>query len=164
MEAWSDQTSHLRNDRKQLVEQIKALEGKLSYIRDLLSSKELDPADFREMKGEYTAKLEKLEVKLSVSDDEPLNIGSLLNQGINNLLKLDYIYETAGIEKKREVIGSMFPEKLTFDGFGVRTTRINEAARFIYMITSDLQSQKKRTNENLFHLSAREVPSGFEPL
>lgn len=163
-EAWNDQTNHLRNDRKQLVEQIKALEGKLSYIRDLLSSKELDPADFREMKAEYTAKLEKLEVKLSASDDEPLNIGSLLNHGINNLLKLDYIYETAGIEKKREVIGSMFPEKLTFDGFGVRTSRINEAARFIYMITSDLQSQKKRTNENLFHLSAREVPSGFEPL
>jgi site-specific DNA recombinase len=33
-----------------------------------------------------------------------------------NLLKLDYIYEDSGIERKREVIGSMYPEKLTFDG------------------------------------------------
>ena len=163
-EAWNDKTNHIRNDRKQLTEQIKTLEGKLSYIRDLLSSKQLDPADFREMKAEYTTKLEKLESHLSASDDEPLNIGSLLNLGINNLLKLDNIYETAGVEKKREVIGSMYPEKLTFDGIGVRTTRINEAARFIYMINSDLQPQKKRTNKNNFHLSAREVSSGFEPL
>lgn len=58
-ESRKDQTNFIKNDRKQLPGQIKEYEDKLSYLRDLLSSKQLDPADFREMKAEYTAKLRK---------------------------------------------------------------------------------------------------------
>ena len=42
--------------------------------------------------------------------------------------------ETAVTEKKREIIGSIYPEKLTFDGNEVRTVRINEAVRLIYSL------------------------------
>ena len=163
-ESWNSKTDHLRNGRKQLLEQIRTLEGKLSHIRDLLSSKQLDPADFREMNSEYTSNLEKLEAKLSASDAERTNIEPLLSKGIQNLLKIDFIYESGDIIQKREVIGSMFPEKMTFDGVTLRTTRINEAAEFIYMINSNLGAQKKRTMNEKIQLSACEVPSGFEPL
>jgi site-specific DNA recombinase len=43
-EAWYDQTNHLQDDRKQLLFQIKELEEKIFYIRDLLSSKQIDPS------------------------------------------------------------------------------------------------------------------------
>jgi site-specific DNA recombinase len=65
--------------------------------------------------------------------------------------------------QKREVIGSMFPEKLTFDGEIHRTTRINEAAQFIYIINSDLQAQKSGQMKEIFTCPL-EVSSGFEPL
>lgn len=162
-EAWNDQTNHLQNDRKQVLAQIKDLEEKLSYIRDLLSSKQLDPEDFREMKSEYSSKLEKLEVKLSACDDSQVSIDQLLNRGLDNLLKLDYIYETGDIEKKREVIGSMYPEKLTFDGFVLRATRVNEAVRFIYMMNSELGVNKNRTNGKNSNLSCQVGMAGFEP-
>ena len=87
--------------------QIKELEEKLSYARNLLSSRQIEPEDFREMKTVYTNKLEKLEAKLSSCNHDESNIKDLLNKGINNLLKLDYLYETADIEKKREIISSM---------------------------------------------------------
>ena len=45
-EALQEQTSHLQNDTKQLTTQIKELEEKLAYIRDLLSSKQIDPSRF----------------------------------------------------------------------------------------------------------------------
>jgi len=57
LESWNDQTNHLQSDRRQLLEQIKQLEGKLANIRDLLSSKQFDPADFRKMKTEDSNKL-----------------------------------------------------------------------------------------------------------
>ena len=100
-EAWNDQTNHLQDDSKQFRQQIKELEEKIVYVRDLLSSKQIEAADFREMKTEYSTKLEKLEAKLSASNHDKVDINSLLSKGINNLLKLDYIYETADIEKKR---------------------------------------------------------------
>ncbi|PLK45272.1 zinc ribbon domain-containing protein, partial [Emticicia sp. TH156] len=110
-EAWHNQTAHLLDDKGQLLKQIKDLEDKLSYARDLLSSKQIEPEDFRVMKSDYSSKVEKLEAKLSGLSHNGINIKDLLGKGIDNLLKLDYIYETADIDKKRQVISSMFPEK-----------------------------------------------------
>jgi site-specific DNA recombinase len=58
---------------------------------------------------------------------------------------------------------AIFPEKLTFDGLRVRTARVNEAVQFIYLINSKLQAKKRRTNDEKFHLSAKEPPAGIEP-
>jgi hypothetical protein len=56
-----------------------------------------------------------------------------MNICVNSLLKLDYVYKTADTEKKWGIISSMFPEKMTFDGFAVRTNRINEIAKLKYI-------------------------------
>ena len=71
-----------------------------------------------------------------------------MKKGINNLLKLDFIYENGDTEKKREIISSMYPEKMTFDGFSVRTIRINEVARLLYSIDVGFSENKNRTNQN----------------
>lgn len=163
-EAWDKQTNHIRIDRKHILTQIKVMEDKLSHIRDLLSSRELDPTDFKQMKGEYTAKLEKLEAKLAESDAEHTVIEPLLKKGLKTLFRLDLVYENSPTHRKRELVGSMFPEKMTFDGASLRTGRINEAIHFIYLINKELLKEKTRTRNNFLHLSAREVPSGFEPL
>ena len=91
-ETWYDKTNHLQDDSKQLQLQIKELEEKLSYIRELLSSRQLEPADLRDMKTEYTTKLEKLEAKLSANNHDKVDFIDLLKKGVNNLLKLDFIY------------------------------------------------------------------------
>ena len=156
-EAWFEQTYHIQDDIKRLRLQVKELEEKITYIRDLLSSKQIDPADFREMKTEYSNKLEKLEVKISTCNHDHVDIKDLLEKGVNNLLKLEHIYETSDIEKKREIINSMYPEKMTFDGFSVRTNRINEVVRLIYSMGEGLSENKNRTNQNNSGLSCQVV-------
>ena len=153
IEAFDDQTNHIQDGSKQLRLQIKELQGKIAYIRELLSSKQIEPADFRDMKSEYSNKLEKLEAKLSTSNNDQVNMKDLLDRGINNLLKLDYLYEVVDTEKKREIISSMYPEKLTFDGFTLRTTRINEVIRIIYSVGEGFSENKNRTNGNKSNLS-----------
>jgi site-specific DNA recombinase len=145
--------------------QIKELEEKISYIRDLLSSKQIDASDFREMKTEYSAKLEKLEDKFSTCNHDHVDIKDLLDKGINNLLKLDNLFETADIEMKREIVSSMYSEKMTFNGFSFRTSRINEIARMIYSLDEDYSENKNRANGNNSNLScqvgAAERTNGF---
>ncbi len=162
-EAWCEQTNHLQDDSKQLRFQVKELEEKISYIRDLLSSKQIEPADFREMKTEYSNKLEKIEAKLSAVIYDQIDIKVLLDKGINNLLKLEHIYETSDTEKKREIISSIYPEKMTFDGFSFRTNRINEVARIIYNMDVGLSENKNRTSGNNANLSCEVGKTGFEP-
>jgi site-specific DNA recombinase len=115
------------------------------------------------MKTQYSTKLEKLESKLSIYNHDHVDIKDLLDKGINNLLKLDNLCETADIEKKREIIKSMYPEKMTFDGFSFRTSRINEVARIIYSLDGDYSENKNRTNGNNSSLSRQVGMTGFEP-
>ena len=114
------------------------------------------------MKTEYSNKLEKLESKLSVSNNDKVDINNLLNKGINSFLKLDYLYETADIEMKREIISSMYPDKMTFDGFSVRTNRINEVARLIYSMDVGFSENKNRTNQKISSLSCQVGMARFE--
>ncbi len=54
------------------------------------------------MKSLYSAKLEKLEVKLSTTKNEEVNIHGLLDKGIDSLLKLDSMYETSEPERREK--------------------------------------------------------------
>jgi site-specific DNA recombinase len=109
------------------------------------------------MEAEYSNKQEKLEVKLSATKHDEINIKTLLDKGVNNLLKLDYLYEIADIEKKRKIISSIYPEKLTFNGNDFRAIRINEAIRLIYSIGAGYSENKNMTKRNKSNLSCEVV-------
>ena len=57
----------------------------------------------------------------------------------------------------------MYPEKLTFDGFALRTNRINEVVRLIYSMEEGFSENKNRTNGNKSDLSCNVGLLGFEP-
>jgi len=80
------------------------------------------------MKAENVAQIERLEAKLASPDKIETAILPLVNGGLQTLFSLESMYNDSRIDVKRELIGSMFPEKLTFDGKDLRTTRINEVA------------------------------------
>jgi hypothetical protein len=60
------------------------------------------------------------------------------------------------------VIISMYPEKMTFDGFSVRTNRINEVARLIYSMDVGSSENKNRTSGNNSSLSCEVGMTRFE--
>ena len=100
---------------------------------------------------------------MAIRDQGKEDVPGLLSAGIDNLLKLDYIYEDGGIERKRIVISSMYPEKLTFDGERLRTNRINEAARIIYTLDKAFSENEKGQSGNIPALSSQVGKTGFEP-
>jgi site-specific DNA recombinase len=88
-------------------------------------------------------RITRLEAQLTDSVADNFNIEPLWDKAISNLSQLDYLYKTRDVIQKRKIIGSMFPEKLTFDGFQYRTARVNEALNSIMLIDSKLKGKKK---------------------
>ena len=84
----------------------------------------------------------------------------LWDKVISNLSQLGYLYETGTITQKRKIIGSVFPENLTFDGFEYRTTRVNEAIEYITLIDKYLNGNKNGTNSSFLNLSHQVNPAG----
>jgi site-specific DNA recombinase len=114
----------MHDDKSQISNQVTELEGRLTYLRELLSTQKIEPEDYWKMSAEYSDKIEKLLGKLSSSTQAPVDFDGLLNAGLQNLINLEQLYKNGDIVKKREIIGSMYPENLTIDRFGVRTARL----------------------------------------
>ena len=161
-ELWHENTSG-QDNRKHLLEEIREVENRLSKARDLVVTNQIDPSDFREMKADYTTRLDKLKAKLSASDNGELDFSDLLNIGLKNLFQLESVYEKGTTEKKREVISSMYPDKLIFDGDRLRTPRVNEAARLIYNMGVGFDKNKTGQNGTFSTLSCQVGKTGFEP-
>jgi len=160
--AYHQQTGRDQEDRKQLTAQIKDLEGKLSKARDLLLSDQIDAADYRTMKAEYEERLNRQQVKLNALINQPDNFDTIIKRGLGNLFHLSEIYENGSSEEKRKVIGSVYPEKLTFDGDQLRTTRINEAVRLIYTLDASLPKKQTGQSGEIPTLSCEVGMTGFE--
>ncbi len=79
------------------------------------------------------------------------------------LSSLDELYEKADNKDKREIIGSIYPEKLTFDGFHYRTARLNEAVELIYKLGEGISENENGQTESNFDLSTLVPGTGFEP-
>lgn len=64
-----------------------------------------------------------LEAKLMDAAKNTNNIESLLDNAVKSLVTLDQLYKDGDVKKKLQIIGSIFPEKLVFDGTHYRTAR-----------------------------------------
>ena len=105
-------------------------------------------------------------MKASVLATQAENFDTLLNAGLDNLFQLNEIYHDGTIIEKRQVIGSIYPEKLTFDGDQLRTTRVNEVVRVIYTLDKAFSENEKRTKReySCFVLSSRLGRTILEPV
>ncbi|WP_096357583.1 recombinase family protein [Mucilaginibacter gotjawali] len=162
-DVYSQQSGSQMDCRKDLLNRIQAENDRLAKARKLLLDETIDSADYKSIKGECETKLLSLEAKLTGFGKSTQNIESLLNQTIDMLSRLDNLYLEGNTALKREIIGSIYPEKLVFDGFTYRTTRVNEAARLIFLINSELYSKKNRTNLDFSKLSCSVAGAGLEP-
>ena len=163
-EAYNDQTKHLKSNRSQILSQLDNLNTRLKNAREMVADQKLDPDDFRELKAECTTKINELEAKLTGLSQKGNNIDGLLNKAVNNLSAIDILYEEGTITEKRQIIGSIFPEKLTFDGFSYRTARLNEAVRLIFSLDAGFNEMKNRKSDDFSRLSGWVVPTGIEPV
>ena len=82
---------------------------------------------------------------------------------VNLLSNLGKVLTTAPLEDKINVLGSMFPDKIEFDGKNYRTNSYNKVLDIIFQETSYLQGQKKEEADKK-SAPSRPVPrAGIEP-
>ncbi len=123
----------------------------------------IDSDDYKRMSKNIKDNINKLtdEYNLHISTEE--NLEKHLKYGISLLSHLQYYYSNAPIEIKHQIIGSIFPEKLEFDGKTYRTLKENI---FISLFCSDSINYKAITKEKAIisdGLSCLAPPSGLEP-
>lgn len=119
------------------------------------------------MKKECEDNIKRLELLYSeatVKSTNASSIDKMVLMFIKALSQVRKLYLSCGVLKKREILGSIFRETIRFDGKIYRTTKLNEGAELIYLISNELESTKKGTNLNIKDLSLQVARRGIEPL
>ena len=155
------------NTSKKITDDIKQAEEKLAKGRELLLAGEIDGSDYKSLKAEGQEKLRRLEAELADNMEQQkvrINIDKLLDSAIEVLAKLDHIYVNSDVEHKRKLVGSIFSEKLCFDGEQCRTAGTNEVISLIYLINNELCKTKNGKEKPENFLSRLVERTGIEPV
>jgi hypothetical protein len=161
--AFNDQTMQMKNERGQILMQIEDMNNRLKNARNLFADGKMDQRDYRDLRDECQPKINMLEGKLSGFMEVENNINGILKTAVQNMTWLDKSYLGGSIQKKRQIIGSIFPEKLSFDKAKGRTGRINEAVRLIYKLDKVFMEIKKPDSGRKMHEPGEVTPLGLEP-
>ena len=138
---------------KELKDEILRLNNRQEKARNLMMSDNIDPDDFRTIKKECELGILKAEQQL-MEIGKVTNIEPLIEQSVDFLENIDNLYCNGNPTIKNKIIGSMFPEKLQFDGERFRTTRINEAAQLIFNIDEAFSQKEKGQKQDFSALSS----------
>ncbi|GAA4907525.1 hypothetical protein GCM10023313_07960 [Mucilaginibacter defluvii] len=166
LDVYSNESSSTSAIKKQYIERITALNNRVTKARELLLNGDLDAGDYRTVKTDAEREMQVLEGKIADLRNDYMSMGELqklLDKALVNLCIVDKIYYKSDRYAKRKLIGSIYPEKFTFEEIKVRTAKASELFEYIYLINSKLEGQKKGTNDLLSRLSQGVIPFGFEP-
>ena len=142
-EVYTTKTKNKTEELKALKTELEQLNNRVTKARDLLLAGDIDAGDYKDIKAASENRINLLENKIFDLNKGSTNIKPLLDKALNSLSRLDVLYLEADTKRKREIIGSMYPEKLTFDGNDYRTTRLNEAVELIYKLGEGFSENKK---------------------
>lgn len=163
-EGFRDQSRALNDDKKKILAQLDEHQKRLSKARELLLTGDIDPWDYKTMKNDSEKKISTLEAQLSQFASNTENVDKILDKALYNLSRVHILYRDGELADKRHIIGSIFTEKLTFDGTALRTARVNEAAMQMFQIINELEGKKNGTSCKLNNLSRQVPQTGIEPV
>jgi hypothetical protein len=127
---------------------------RLERLQDLFVDGEISHSDFTKATNRYSKAKKEAESELAEIGKENLQYKSWLKKGVNALSDLSKHYKNGTLLDKQSLLGSIFPEKLEFDGEKCRTTRLNDVLRFILQIDKGLGNKKRGQFSNNLGLSS----------
>lgn len=159
-------TSNVKDDKQRIIDEIDIINAKMSKARDMLLMGKIDEEDYRMIKIESKNKIDKLEEELSqhLGESKEINVNERLDKALTAITNISTLYKEGDIETKRYIIGSIYPEKIEFDGTQYRTARKNVIAEHIFKINRVLRSKKNGNYEDVFRNSRLVTSTGFKPV
>ncbi len=105
---------------------------------------DINPEDHQRMKNSIEVRRENVNTKLASLKTQNVDIEKKLGHAINVIRNMDEILSSASVNHKILLIGSIFPEKIQFDGENYRTNSYNKVLEWIFHNPNDLYNKKKK--------------------
>ena len=149
--------------KDRIEQQIADVEARLGSLTLKFAEDHIDAESYRIAKKP----LDEARQKLLDAKGEYVVTGSSLKQHLNTsfslLRDLPAYYSNSTTEIKRQMVGSIFPEKLVYQERKYRTTSVNAFVSLFTLNANELQGLENRKSQQNAGLSCVAPPSGLEP-
>ncbi|AXP79801.1 Putative DNA-invertase from lambdoid prophage Rac [Mariniflexile rhizosphaerae] len=132
IETYFEMTKEMHQQKKQVSKEISHYQERLSYAKELLITKKIEPTEYSEMKLEYSQVVDTLKLKLTTLNSNTIKLEGLLSNGIERSMSLLLNYNKGNIASLRNIIGSIFSEPITFNGDHFLSPKTTSAISIIY--------------------------------
>ena len=155
--------SEIMKEISQLEKDLITEEERLVSTDTKLMDGQISGEDHRRMKKSIEVRKDKINTRLTSLQPHNLDLENKLEYAINVIMNMDVILSKGKAEHKIQLIGSMFPEKIQFDGENYRTNSYNKVLEYIFQETNMLKGQKKEETVNNSVSSVSVPGAGVEP-
>ncbi len=160
----NEQGRETRNKVEDLQKEVRRVEHMLNTLDDKLLSGTISDANYNRISQRYEKQLNELKQQIEVmKNPNRANIEPKLSYSISLLDNMEGFFRDAPVKVKIKLLGSIFPEKIEFDGKNYRTNGYNKVLDLIYQQTKELREPKKVDGERFSSFPASVPRAGVEP-
>ena len=152
-----------KNEAGKLRKKLEEIDKRLVLSQDLMLDGKIDSEDYIQIKARCTVQRDEIKHKLNGFSFNKQDFSKFTASGMNLLSNLPKTYDSAPTRLKQTIVGSIFPELISFDGKKCRTPKLNPVLSLFASIDRDLQKKKKGQPNLNFRLSPSAERGGFEP-
>ena len=147
-----------------LDSELSKVKSRLQKLEDMYMDGEITKESFNGMQERYNKEINNLQNQIELfKNPNRSNLEPKLRYSMLLINNMDSYMKDAKVEVKCKLLGSMFPEKITFDGKSYRTNSYNSVLDLIYKQTNKLRGFKNEIGENFNTLSNSVPRAGVEP-
>ena len=146
-----DVCKDIRSEKENIKAQLSQKRKQIEEVEDLLIEDRTNSERYSKIIARYEKEAQELEYRIEMMrNGDWEETKPKLHYAISLINNLVMYVKDAPLEVKIRLIGSIFPEKVQFDGKNYRTKKLNRVLDVIYQQTNELrgQNKKKRRAEN----------------
>ena len=147
-----------------LKEELNAVIKRMDIVQDKYIDGDIDKETYNRIMERYSREADSIKERISLLETQNnAKIEPKMGYAISLINNIDRFILDAPVALKIKLLGSMFPEKIEFDGKKYRTKNYNKVLDFIYQQTNELQEYKTKNGESFSTFSASVARPGIEP-
>ena len=160
----AEKDGNTKKDINKLEKELQEIKTNINKLDDKFIKDDIDKSTHSRLMKRYEDEKVVLEKRIELmKNPNRANIEPKLKYSILLINNIDNYMRDAKVEVKCKLLGSMFPEKITFDGKSYRTNSYNSVLDLIYQQTNELRRIKKKNRREFNTLSDSVPRAGVEP-
>ena len=151
------------SEKQKAKKSLKQVEQRLENLQFLFIDGQIEVSEYQKLKSKLVSEATNLKLISVPKDARKKELKDKLKSSVNMLGNLSNAMMSMEVEEKHQVLSSIFPEKIQYDGKNCRTLKMNQVFLLLLSIDKGYRGQEKRDKLENLGLSLGVEPAGVEP-